>query len=406
MFKQQISMSRLEATALFALCFILPFNGTIALRMFLLVVIVVLALLKRHREELAWTIEVPLLFWVAIPAISLSWSVDPNLTANELRPDVLYPFLGFLAFRMLSRDLLNYHSALWGAVLGVSAVVLIGVQRGGLSLDYDWYELAHGWGQFSTILLLMIPALFVLFFGAFLQKESKKIVWLIGLGLIIVMGGYAMHNRMFWLAIGLVGIVWSIGAFVHPWLKPYRRQLLIVCLLSGVGLILIFLMVAAGKPANYLDAQHGNSVAATFTHNERYSLWKFWIDRALEKPWLGIGFGHDLPRNTFIAQKPEMWPNLVLAHAHNLFIDLFLQVGLLGLMVFFYAFWALLAKAWEVLRGNASLDQYLAALASISLILGMFAKNMSDDFYTRTPLFVFWCLLGLFLGRLDNKEVR
>lgn len=68
----------------------------------------------------------------------------------------------------------------------------------------------------------------------------------------------------------------------------------------------------------------------------RIPLWTYLIQRALEKPWLGYGYGAfwTNPTETLQISMNTFWMESIAggvkAHAHNAYIDLFLQLGWLG----------------------------------------------------------------------------
>lgn len=396
----------LESLLLFVACFILPFNGTMALRMLLLAILVVLAILKWRREADALNIEWPVLLWFVLPPLSVLWSMDPKFTARELGQDVLYPLLAFLSVRVLATGTTKFRTALWGAVSGVATVVIIGSTKMGPGiLDYDWYALAHGWGQFSTLLALAVPCAGVLLIDAWQRKDSRSLgLALFCLGFILL-GGYWMQNRMLWLSIILIALIWMYFLACRPEFSAMRPLVFRLCLGMALVLALLFYVVASDKPANHLDGQAGSSILAAFTHNERYEFWRFWFDRIVEKPWLGIGFGHDMPRMVYFHLKPEEWHGLMFAHAHNVLIDIAVQLGGLGCLLFLAALFSLFLRAWRAMR----LQPFGVALAgamAAALIVGILSKNMSDDFYSRTPLYAFWLLLGVAFAQIPGRKER
>jgi O-antigen ligase len=63
-------------------------------------------------------------------------------------------------------------------------------------------------------------------------------------------------------------------------------------------------------------------------------IWEFTAERVLERPWLGIGAGSTpalrVPRGE--AEQPEgfVYPRTTGAHAHNLFLQTWYELGLVG----------------------------------------------------------------------------
>ena len=395
-------ITHLECALIFLATFSLPFNGTMALRLTCLAGLLTLALLKRNRNGLAFRLEWPLALWFCIPPLSVLWSLAPQASARELGQDILYPLLAFLSLRLLATDERNYRSALWGSVLGLTCIVAIGSVRQWNNPAYDWYQLAHGWGQFSTLLVMGMVSVLVLMIQSYGNRQYKQLVGVAVLGAGFLLGGYLMQNRMFWLSTAVICAMASLFVLWRQEFAAQRKWLLGVLSCAGFALLGLFWLVARSKPANYLDTSLGNSVGASLTHNERFELWAFWLNKAMEHPWLGIGFGRDLPRDLFFHLKPENWHPMQFAHAHNVFVDVLVQMGFVGLACFVLMLCGLCALFMRHLR--SPLQTGVAALAGISLVLGMLSKNLSDDFYTRTPLFMFWMLLGVMLAQIDKAS--
>lgn len=97
--------------------------------------------------------------------------------------------------------------------------------------------------------------------------------------------------------------------------------------------------------------------------NGRLPVWKLIIDKALERPWLGYGYagfwtsdealyvlnnswagGENLPGNRF--------------HAHNGFIDLFIQLGVLGLVMFIIHFLTVYIRVCKIFYATKTLESF------------------------------------------------
>lgn len=392
-----------EILVVFAAFATLPLNGVMALKRLLLLVLVLLAARRGWQIRTIPDIPAAIWAWFALAPMSIVWSVSPGFTRSELLADALYPALALLAAWTLCREERNYRAAETGLLAGLALTLAIGfadaVRTGSLATA-DWYRIAHGIGQFTTLLAMMLPLVLVFCIGKLAQRQ-----WLVlasGLLLIaaVCVGAYAMPNRMFWLSSLASSFVVLLAAMMHPELSRVRLQLLGAFALFGTVLIGAFYAVARTKPASYLNAAPNadNSVTAAFTHNERFEMWQFWFDRISDKPLLGIGFGHDLPRLTYSSIKPEHWPDLMFAHAHNMLIDITVQLGLIGLTFFLAALAAIGFRLIRAARGG-DLMTTLTAAAGIAMTLSMLTKNMTDDFFSRGPLFAFWIITGAILAR-------
>jgi O-antigen ligase len=118
--------------------------------------------------------------------------------------------------------------------------------------------------------------------------------------------------------------------------------------------------------------------------------------------WLGIGFGKPLPGMVYQAQMPrsllELEPQAA-THAHNLFINTWLQTGAIGAVLQTVLLLALVIAFWRERRG----EPWLSA-AGIALVAGMIAKNTTDDFMWQTTMLAFWSFAGLLLGAAQQRS--
>ena len=82
-------------------------------------------------------------------------------------------------------------------------------------------------------------------------------------------------------------------------------------------------------------------------------------------------------------------------HGHNVFFDMALQMGLVGLAVFVAVLVLLAAEYRALLRSDE-----LAPLGVIGLagLAGFLVKCLTDDFLHRHNALVFWALNAMLLG--------
>jgi O-antigen ligase len=142
----------------------------------------------------------------------------------------------------------------------------------------------------------------------------------------------------------------------------------------------------------------------TMSSDSRPRLWAFYGRAGEPHTWTGVGFGKPLPGRVF---EKEIPPSLLekepqaLTHAHNLFLNTWLETGIVGLVLEVALLLALAARFWRLRRGLP----WLSA-AGVALVVGMVAKNSTDDFMWQTTALAFWCFAGLLLGRGERLAGR
>jgi len=140
---------------------------------------------------------------------------------------------------------------------------------------------------------------------------------------------------------------------------------------------------------------HDTGVPAGLEHDLRPKLWEAAWGKFREAPWVGHGFGREVLASTFSAFTPRNVNHPEIRHAHDMFIDVALEVGVLGLAAFLALLLALAQRYAAMLR-----DAELAPLGimGLALIAGFVVKNVTDDFLHRQNALVFWALNAMLLG--------
>ena len=166
------------------------------------------------------------------------------------------------------------------------------------------------------------------------------------------------------------------------------RLALAAVLITGIAF-------AASIVERNAELRPGAPLGTTLQRDVRPHLWSLAWGEIVKAPWLGHGFGREIRSEVFMPETPQELDHPEMRHAHNVFVDIALQLGVVGLAVFIAL---LLALAREYRRFLD--DPAVAALGVIGLTMlaGFIVKNVTDDFMHRHNALVFWALNGLLLG--------
>jgi hypothetical protein len=388
----------------------------------------------------------PLTAWMLWTLMSLAWSVSPQATFHAWLDEIIFPVTAFYAFWVVGRrrpaDQPMLQMTLWVACFILAALSAIGFNY--LDPAAPKPGLMHFYarvGHTSTLALMAIPLFAVMAAEAQTQARTK---WL-GLGgvLFCVVIGGASLNRFFWVALAVVAVVlmWPHGekgrlrAFAVLWLvivgtvfaigmgnrlrvtaqKAATQTSQHASASKRAGLSPLVMRVAAVSTA--WPAASSEPVAASgplrirtafaqlgklgsfdraMHADTRPMIWGFYLERARSHPWFGIGFGKPLPA---LAYGGLITPNLlkvdenVKTHAHNIFLNTLLQVGIVGLALELIVFGCLGYRFFRLRHTHPWI--YRAGLA---LLVGMLTKNLTDDFMWQSTMLMFWALSGWLLG--------
>jgi putative inorganic carbon (hco3(-)) transporter len=353
-----------------------------------LVVMLVVAPLKTLIETEA-AINLPLdigqlAFVAAVGAWALRRLKQRPMFANPLDIPILLPILGFVFAALLSvpgavsvgaglnewlkwveivvliyivadRQSIRWSWVLSGLILAGVLQALIGIYefQGGSGaphlwiLDFQFFRAFGTFGQpnpFGAFIGLILPLTLGAAWGCAMQwYQTRRVALLLPLGLLgsagamLLVGLFVSWSRGAWMGFGaaLVAMLFFL---------PHRRW-------QGAVLILIALFVgsvlwATGRIPPQLT-QRITSFTEDFTGfedvrgvvitDENYAVverlahWQAALDMAADAPLLGVGFG-----NYEIAYADYAlvnWPD-ALGHAHNYYLNLLAETGILGITVY------------------------------------------------------------------------
>lgn len=353
-----------------------------------LVTLWVLSLLLRERR---WPpLGAPFLAWLCAGFLSSSWSLEPATSLKAGVYEIVLPIGAFYGAYLVSRQRAGF-LLLCGAV-GVGLAFLLGVTSVAFLVDrlaevrmHDASGVGYyypGPGAASALLAYAFPL------GLLLAWDGRA--WTRGLGYFVLgcipLVGLGNQNRMLWIA-----MVVAAAAFVAwTWRALSNRQRKPIVLSLAVGAAIAVLAVS------YLSESRSSYKVS---EDVRFEIWREWGEIWRESPLLGYGLGKEVLEQNLGGHLPrslvEREPNAV-AHSHNLILNLALQVGLAGLMVFLLLIGALARAAYQA-RSRHGLATG-AALAA--LIVAMVAKNATDDVMDHAVIVAFWLYAGMLVGRL------
>ena len=371
---------------------------TVTLRFALLAVGIVLAALLCHRTDDIATlppISLPFVLWAAWAAASTAWSRDSDFTIREWRHEVFYTaaacWICYVAAQ--GRDAARIFGGIAGAgAIGACAIALYEFSRG---LQAYAAGLHGGPGDHSSALLVIMPC--VAMGGWYVLRARPRpalIAALAALAVLLIASAYTTLNRTIWLGFaaqfGLLGFMMLARARSRrPWLVPVA--------LAAAVIACIAVLVVVQTQRELRGA--GSALAG----DSRLLLWPQVLEHMVESPLTGYGFGRGMLRDALQAELRARDANLW--HAHNMFFDAVLQLGLPGLALLGWLIAATLQEAWRGLRHP---DDRVAAcgMALAAVVVGMVVRNMTDTLLVRQNALLYWGAVGTLLGLSQRLRSR
>lgn len=375
--------------------FILPFPGTVAFRLLCLAAAFLIAVIAWKRlAPPPIPAKAAILFWALVAAASVFYSFDPSYSAGEWKNEVGYALMAFLAFFAFVRGP-REQAALLAALGAAVLVIAVWGTANAMTLGM-WHEGGgHGGaGGLSAYFVAIAP----LFAVAMVAVRSRRARWTFAVALVLILiAALAGRQRMLWpifflqLAIG-VGLAQYAGAATLS-----RRTLI-----WGLGAAALLAVLAfAGLQAWRMQTGHTRPVA----QDVRLAMWPGVADRILEEPLAGAGLGRQAMRKAY----PELvreGGNEYFWHAHNVFLNAGVSMGVPGVVALIWLFGAFL---WIYARMLGEPDPFARwiGIAGILMILGVIGRNLTNDFFVRDGALMFWALNGALLGAgLRSRRTR
>ena len=389
---------RLLVAATFALLLLAPASGSAGLRGAMLVIASAALVFGRGRHLLADLLTLPravlvaVAAWGALATASVAWSVAPRFTLSELRGEILYGLVAFAIFFIAAARLARWR-LWWFAIVGGTLAVfaLLVAQHSGVRLSR--HPMDGGAGPWSTHLVLVAPLLLAIAWPRPWGFDRGVVAKFAAL-LLLMVAAAATGNRIVWAAFAtqlavLMVISGSMPAMDAARVAMLRRLAVIAALAVVIG------FAASVLERNEEHYRTDPSMTASIDRDLRPKLWSVAWTEFRKAPWLGHGFGREILKDKFLAVTPSVPNHPKMRHSHNMFSDIALQLGIVGVALIL----AVLAALAREYRGYLR-DARLAPLGVIglALIAGFVVKNLTDDFFYRHNALVFWALNGMLLG--------
>ena len=362
----------------------------------------------------AWLL---LLAWCALSA---TWSPAPDVTWSKFRSDLLLPFGAYLSAYCIARFTGSASRLLIGPLIGSALLTVLSVFAwvtvpGWVKTDVPfgtvapmpfWYP---GVGDASAYSILLIGPLLAWWVAS--RKHAGTIAkWGPALATLATLGIIVATNRRNALIVPLL-----ISPLFFVLLgrdgKPVSRNFVgLMCagfLLAAVLVAGIFEFGARERlmPAERIALAPNTSAALMLMKGEpRPRIWAWYLDKAQQHPWIGVGFGRTVPAIFYETESNQALAAidpLAVVHAHNLALNWVLQTGLIGFAIFAALLVTIARCAWWARRHSR--EHRLLACAVLMTMVAMLLRNMTDDFLVYGIAIMFWATIGALLGLLERR---
>ncbi len=384
------------------------------------------AFMARKVGRIRWPAGITLAFGAFLTAalLSTTQSLSLQYSIKELLKWLELVLTALLVYNLLAEEECPrwFPEALLGAVLVAgSLAALQGIVQfvGGIGppgfLLFGRFMRAYGTFQqpnpYGGYLGLVFPLAYSLALWS-LGRPREGVAW------------PALWRTLPWAAAGLAALAilmtWSRGA----WLGAAAAFATVSALRSrraafafGVALVLGAVLVGAGLAgalppalaarfaglAEYLtprDVSQVEPTPANWAVVERLAHWQAAWAMFSEHPWLGVGWGNYVP--VYPAYALPRWAD-PLGHAHNYYLNVLAEAGLVGLAGYFVFWAAAFLAAWRAARQGPPFLR-AAALGILGVFVHLAVHNLVDNLYVHGMPIHLGLLLGmvLWISELTN----
>lgn len=308
-------------------------------------------------------VVVPVMMLIAATGVSLLNLADPPHTTEalrEVRTVIIEPIMFLVAARMVLRRPI-YRSwvgtvlMLTGAAiafygLAQLALDLGGVQSGDVTRATALYSHPNNLAVFLERTLLFTLGV------AFIRPRWIPVWMLAGIQMLGLLATFS-RGAIIGVIVGVALVLVFIGAW--RWLLGLTAAGVV---LSAIGLLIF--------PDRLLDVGGGGSEPT------RFAIWRSSIEMIRAHPVFGVGPDQFLYQYNRRFIEPMGWPERYTSHPHNIILDTWLRLGVLGLASFATL---IVGLVWWIQKKTSAIRRDAWAIGSIAALVGGMIHGMLDN---------------------------
>jgi O-antigen ligase len=357
----------------------------------------------------------PILSFIVVCTLSLLWSDSPFVSLKELPLFLAGPLLYFIVVNNVHNE--KQINRIITAILIVGTLFgIYGIfQYNGIDFPF-WignygrgkvFGLFGNVGYFAEYLILPLPIAISLFLVS--KNKIKKTLLLIG---VLAIGGtlLATLTRGPYLAMA-ISLVFMMSVFISSGGKKFIQENKKLFILVLVAVIIVTFLIVIPTPLNKPGTIISNikeraSIARLsndFSFGRRTAIWKFTTLMIKDHPLLGSGIG-TFKYNTLRyqakffdqGQNRALYPYGVAEKAHNEYLQLGAELGIIGLIIFIWLMISYFNFGLKILKRIK--DEYKRGI--IIGLMGSIVAFLVDavfwfPMHQPANIALFWLVLGL-----------
>lgn len=399
---------------LYLYIFSLPFKRLLFIErngfIILIVLLVLWCAVNRRHFFLRTPIDLPLVAFVAWVAFTVPFATFPAYSSKEFAK-LLQQGLVFYGVAFFFREPIHRRRLIRLLIGTLALISIYGIWQYLTDVkDHVSYHSFDSLGELAVIesflpgevwlttyLVMLIPFAFAVALGA-------------GRGGGAIVAGAAAFAGVICqsLTFSRAGLVSLLGEALAVVVLIRRRGVLLVAvgfiavMALGAGLLWQARSMNEGPLGTIADRKFdaANLVA-------RFNIWSYALGKVPERPLTGFGYGKDNFYMVFGGETERMHVpgrHEMPAGTHNLFLDLAVGVGPIGLALFLWLLGVIGSSAYKNYRHAVSPLQRAAGLGLLLSLVGVIIRNSLDYMMVGSLAVLFWVLAGLALSPEDSPN--
>jgi len=250
----------------------------------------------------------------------------------------------------------------------------------GINGNYRANAFSTGPMMFAGYLIQMIPLLLVFGLEKIYIDKGRKIFFI---GIMIISCTALIYNgtRGAWIAVCITCLLYGLLNIK----KNMKILLGVLAVIVFTGILIINIPIVGNRVHSITDMNEQS-------HSERVLLWKSSWHMLQDHPFVGIGPGNFSEMYVPNYIRPEA-KEPYLRHAHNNFVHMFAEAGVIGGGAFIYMFCYILLAMYRRFMIN---PRDICALSAFLVTVSLLTQGLTEfNFGNSAVIRMYWFILGL-----------
>ena len=249
----------------------------------------------------------------------------------------------------------------------------------------------------------------ICFSGLYVLGGGKVLKAALILGILLsIYASIQSSARSSWLALIALAILFIIIIYKHEMPKKRWKKI-------GFGFTIVLVLVSLWQPKKLVNGvesainnieQYNNDPAKESSFGDRLKMWQAAWLLFLEKPVTGVGLGDYRYERSRLIKEGKVFKTYAYGHAHNHYLNVLAENGIIGLIALIICIFLLPAKAFYSQEHNimGTPEQRFWSLTGLVVLTCFFVYGISEVWLGRNPFVNIYCILILVtLAGLNRK---